>query len=87
MPDHDYNEDYSDSLDRPSKTQQKAAMHALRDLGSELVELSPGQLKRMDLPQPSVTPRKSPLTVRAAASCNTSANSCATSTKPPSMPG
>ena len=47
MPDHDYNEDYSDSLDRPSKTQQKAAMHALRDLGSELVELSPGQLKRM----------------------------------------
>ena len=51
MPDHDYNEDYSDSLDRPSKTQQKAAMHALRDLGSELVELSPGQLKRMDLPE------------------------------------
>ena len=25
--------------------------HALRDLGSELVELSPGQLKRMDLPE------------------------------------
>lgn len=34
----------------PSKTEIKAAMHALRDLGAELVELSPGQVKRIDLP-------------------------------------
>lgn len=48
---HDTSEDYGDDQERRSKTQQKAAMHALRDLGSELVELSPGQLKRMDLPE------------------------------------
>lgn len=35
----------------PSKTEIKAAMHALRDLGAELVELAPSQLKRMDLPE------------------------------------
>lgn len=34
----------------PSKTEIKAAMHALRDLGAELVELTPGQLKRIELP-------------------------------------
>ncbi|MDR2187661.1 MAG: DUF615 domain-containing protein [Azonexus sp.] len=39
------------SASRPSKTRQKAAMHALRDLGVELVELSAGQLKRLDLPE------------------------------------
>lgn len=43
-----------DSADLPaplSKTKQKEAMHALRDLGAELVELSVGQLKRIDLPE------------------------------------
>ncbi len=34
----------------PSKTEIKAAMHALADLGLELTELSPGQLKRINLP-------------------------------------
>lgn len=36
---------------RPSKTQIKQAMHGLRDLGSELCELSPGQLKKINLPE------------------------------------
>lgn len=35
----------------PSKTEIKAAMHALRDLGAELVELAPSQLKRINLPE------------------------------------
>ncbi len=43
-------DDFSDSSPRPSKTKQKEAMHALQDLGSELVELSVGQLKRINLP-------------------------------------
>ena len=34
-----------------SKTKQKEAMHALQSLGEELVELSPGQLKRIALPE------------------------------------
>jgi ribosome-associated protein len=44
-------EDFSESPERPSKTRQKAAMHELRDLGAELVELSAGQLKRINLPE------------------------------------
>lgn len=36
---------------RPSKTRRKEAMHELQDLGAALVELSPGQLKRIDLPE------------------------------------
>ena len=46
-----HDEDFSDSSERPSKTRQKKAMHELRDLGAELVELSAGQLKRIDLPE------------------------------------
>ena len=46
-----HDEDFSDSNERPSKTRQKKAMHELRDLGAELVELSAGQLKRIDLPE------------------------------------
>jgi ribosome-associated protein len=34
----------------PSKTQVKAAMHELRELGESLVALSPAQLARFDLP-------------------------------------
>ena len=44
-------DDFSDSSARPSKTKQKEAMHELQDLGSELVELSVGQLKRINLPE------------------------------------
>ena len=44
-------EDFSEHDTRPSKTKQKEAMHALQDLGAELVELSVGQLKRIDLPE------------------------------------
>lgn len=44
-------DDFAEDSTRPSKTKQKEAMHALRDLGAELVELSVGQLKRMDLPE------------------------------------
>lgn len=43
-------DDFPEDLGRPSKTKQKEAMHALRDLGEELVELSVGQLKRIELP-------------------------------------
>ena len=43
-------EDFSDRSVRPSKTKKKEAMHELQDLGSELVELSVGQLKRINLP-------------------------------------
>lgn len=45
-----HEDDYPEDLGRPSKTKQKEAMHALRDLGAELVELSVGQLKRIELP-------------------------------------
>lgn len=44
-------EDFTEDTGRPSKTKQKEAMHELRDLGAELVELSVGQLKRIDLPE------------------------------------
>ena len=46
-----HDEDFSDGNERPSKTRQKKAMHELRDLGAEMVELSAGQLKRIDLPE------------------------------------
>jgi len=44
-------EDFSDGSTRPSKTKKKEAMHELQDLGAELVELSIGQLKRINLPE------------------------------------
>ncbi len=44
-------EDFTEHTGRPSKTKQKEAMHELRDLGAELVELSVGQLKRINLPE------------------------------------
>ena len=44
-------EDFTENTGRPSKTKQKEAMHELRDLGAELVELSVGQLKRIKLPE------------------------------------
>ncbi|MFN4324806.1 MAG: ribosome biogenesis factor YjgA [Azonexus sp.] len=44
-------EDFTEDTGHPSKTKQKEAMHALRDLGAELVELSVGQLKRINLPE------------------------------------
>src|SRR5574343_200649 len=44
-------EDFTEDTGRPSKTKQKEAMHELRDLGAELVELSVGQLKRIKLPE------------------------------------
>ncbi len=44
-------EDFTESTSRPSKTKQKEAMHELRDLGAELVELSVGQLKKINLPE------------------------------------
>lgn len=44
-------EDFTEDTGRPSKTKKKEAMHALQDLGAELVELSVGQLKRINLPE------------------------------------
>ena len=46
-----HEEDFTESTGRPSKTKKKEAMHELRDLGAELVELSVGQLKRINLPE------------------------------------
>ncbi|KXB31941.1 MULTISPECIES: ribosome biogenesis factor YjgA [Dechloromonas] len=46
-----HEEDFTESTSRPSKTKQKEAMHELRDLGAELVELSVGQLKKIKLPE------------------------------------
>jgi ribosome-associated protein len=45
-----HEEDFTDAPDRPSKTKRKEAMHELQDLGAELVALSVGQLKRIQLP-------------------------------------
>jgi ribosome-associated protein len=44
-------EDFTEGNDRPSKTKMKEAMHELQDLGAELVDLSVGQLKRVNLPE------------------------------------
>lgn len=44
-------EDFPENTERLSKTKRKQAMHELQDLGSELVELSVGQLKRINLPE------------------------------------
>ncbi|PKO89689.1 MAG: DUF615 domain-containing protein [Betaproteobacteria bacterium HGW-Betaproteobacteria-10] len=44
-------EDFTEGNGRPSKTKIKEAMHELQDLGAELVELSAGQLKRVNLPE------------------------------------
>jgi len=46
-----HEEDFTESTGRPSKTKKKEAMHELRDLGAELVELSVGQLKKIKLPE------------------------------------
>ena len=46
-----HEEDFTESTGRPSKTKKKQAMHELQDLGAELVELSVGQLKRINLPE------------------------------------
>ena len=41
----------SETTDRPSKTQRKEMMHALQNLGRELVELDPSRLASLDLPE------------------------------------
>ena len=46
-----HEEDFTESTSRPSKTKQKEAMHELRDLGEELVDLPLSQLKRLALPE------------------------------------
>ncbi len=46
-----HEEDFTEDTGRPSKTKKKEAMHELRDLGAELVELSIGQLKAIKLPE------------------------------------
>lgn len=43
--------------DRPSKSQVKREMHALLDLGKQLIELSPERLKQ--LPWPNASTRRS----------------------------
>lgn len=65
-------------------------MHALRDLGSELVELSPGQLKRMDLPEALYAAVRDAQKITAHGRRQLQYIGKLmrhTSTKPPSMPG
>ena len=40
--------------ERPSKSQRKRDMHALQDLGAELVELPEDRLAAVDLPEPLI---------------------------------
>jgi ribosome-associated protein len=42
--------EYDDSPERPSKSQRKRDMHALQEMGAELVELSAERLARIDMP-------------------------------------
>jgi ribosome-associated protein len=37
--------------ERPSKSQKKRDMHALQDMGAELVALAPARLARIDMPE------------------------------------
>lgn len=46
-----HDEEFNEAEQRPSKTRRKEEMHELQDLGAALVELSPGQLKRINLPE------------------------------------
>ena len=43
--------DTENQYDRPSKSQRKRDVHALQDLGTELVELSASQLAQFNLPE------------------------------------
>ena len=47
-PQLDDEEEYDE---RPSKTQRKNEMHALQDIGEELVELNNDRLRQLDLPE------------------------------------
>jgi len=47
-PQLDDDEEYDE---RPSKTQRKNEMHALQDIGEELVELNNDRLRQLDLPE------------------------------------
>lgn len=42
--------EYDDSPERPSKSQRKRDMHALQEMGAELVELSAERLARIEMP-------------------------------------
>lgn len=46
---HDYSDD--DMLEPPSKSSRKRAMHALQDLGQQLVELSVERLRKVPMPE------------------------------------
>ena len=56
MHEYDPSDDFEESTDispdfkRPSKSQLKREAHAIRDLGAELVKLSPAQLTKIPLP-------------------------------------
>jgi ribosome-associated protein len=46
----EYDEEFDDAYDGPSKSQRKREMTALQDLGGELVRLSADQLAKLPLP-------------------------------------
>ncbi len=45
----DYQISEEEAIDLPSKSQRKREMHALQDIGEELVELAPAQLDKLPL--------------------------------------
>lgn len=43
--------EFDDAPDRPSKSQKKRDMHALQEMGEELVALSAARLERIEMPE------------------------------------
>ena len=50
-PDADVDDPAGDAAAPPSKTRRKHEMHALQDLGEQLVSLDPARLRTLDLPE------------------------------------
>jgi ribosome-associated protein len=43
--------EFDDTPERPSKSQKKRDMHALQEMGEELVALAPARLERIEMPE------------------------------------
>ncbi len=74
---HHGHDEEDDFIEPPSKSSLKRDMHALQDLGEQLVALSPERLKKVPLPDSlyeASAPRRASRWKPAAASCSTSAS-------------
>jgi ribosome-associated protein len=54
-PNEHADDEFDDEIEYVSKSQMKREMNALQDLGVELIALSKGQLKKLDLPETLLT--------------------------------